>query len=69
MNPTTNPKVVALAKALGVRPCEIYAGGPVDDVYVIPHKWCNSSSEAYSLGETMCAVIEKLAPLLTEEEK
>jgi len=68
MYPTTNLKVVEIARALGLKSYKIIAGDPAD-MYVIPYEWGSGSDEAYCIGDVMCAVIERLAPLIGEMEE
>lgn len=68
MWPIVNAKICAVAKACGLEPTTIRAGDDAD-VYVVPHEWKSYSSEAYRLGDVLCAVIEKLAPLLGVEDE
>ena len=68
MTPTTNPIVVEIARSLGVEPHKIMAGGGAE-LFVIDHPWTNFSDEAYLIADVMCAVIERLAPMLATKDQ
>jgi hypothetical protein len=62
-----NKAVVELARRLGLKSYKIVRGDPAD-LYVVGTPWTNADDEAYLVGDVMCAVIEKITPLLQLEE-
>lgn len=63
MRPVDNVKVVDIARSLNLQSYKIISGDPAD-LYVIATPWEGGSDEAYLVGDIMCAVVERLWPLL-----